>query len=85
MIVDLSILIRILILQECPFAERQKFLWRQYRFTCRCVACVGNWPTADAIKKSVARSGMSGKVDFRISTEHEYSCLITFRGSRWKT
>ena len=48
--------------QESPVSARHQLLWRRYGFECRCVACVANWPTADNIKKSVAKTGMSGKV-----------------------
>lgn len=31
--------------QECSYADRQSYLSRRYRFTCRCPACLGNWET----------------------------------------
>lgn len=29
----------------------------------RCQACLGDWPTYDGLKRSVARSGMSSRAD----------------------
>lgn len=48
--------------QDQPRNERFNHLMSFYKFECRCVACLNDWPVFEGLRKTVAKPGMAEKV-----------------------